>query len=111
MGHVREIAISVLWRMKMTERERLEEALKKTDSPYLKRDYKKKLRELKRMNRSCFAWVFYEKEMGDFKVRKEKCFCLDSADCDGCSFYKNKDTVIRREYYIHQTKIVEWLPK
>lgn len=63
------------------------------------------------MKEDCFAYECEEKESDGIKWKKERCFCTISKTCDGCTFYKNRDSVSKRIYYIFQTKIVEWLPK
>ena len=63
------------------------------------------------MRTDCFAYVGEKKEDSGIRWTDEKCFCLTTRDCDGCSFYKHKDTVSKHTFFIYQTKIVEWIPK
>ncbi len=61
------------------------------------------------MRMDCFAWTGKKKEEGGIMWLEEKCFCTTNKSCAGCNFYKPADSVKRHEYYIFQTKIVEWL--
>lgn len=64
------------------------------------------------MRYDCFAYTGELKnDDGIMWIENEKCFCLTTKDCEGCRFFKHKDTVRKHEFYIYQTKIVEWIPK
>ena len=64
------------------------------------------------MRMDCFAWTGTKKnDEGIMWIEDEKCICLDSKSCDGCSFYKPKDTVRKRTYKIGQTEVTEWVPR
>ena len=64
------------------------------------------------MRRDCFGWEGQKvEEYGYTYYIKERCTALTTLNCKGCNFYKPRDSVIRHEYYIYQTKIVEWIPK
>lgn len=63
------------------------------------------------MRTECFAWQGEMKEEDGIKWIDEKCFCLTTKDCEGCRFFKRKDSVRKHEFYIYQTKITEWISK
>ena len=47
------------------------------------------------------------KEDDGIRWLEEKCFCTIRKGCEGCTFFKHKDTVSKHVFYIYQTKIVE----
>lgn len=63
------------------------------------------------MREDCFAYEGEEKTGGGYVWKKERCSATTNKECEDCRFYRNRDTLIRHEYYIYQTKIVEWIPK
>lgn len=63
------------------------------------------------MRMDCFAWEGERKnDDGIMWIENERCFCTINKSCDGCNFYRHRDSVTRHIFYIFQTKIVEWIP-
>lgn len=48
------------------------------------------MKEVKPMNSQCFS---YRAEKKGRKIIREYCDCLFSGECEGCNFYKDKDSL------------------
>lgn len=63
------------------------------------------------MNMSCFAWEGEKRnEDGIMWFENERCIALDSDECSGCRFYKNRDSVTKHTFKWHGKEITEWIP-
>lgn len=64
------------------------------------------------MKMSCFAWEGDMKEDDGIRwIENERCFALNSKKCEGCRFYKHRDSVRKHTFILLGEEIVEWLPK